>query len=472
MGNLAMFLKRALAPRDERGSLIVVMAVVFVLVLLCSAVGFEVVGNQQNVLAKSNSAASVSAADAGLSDAVFRLDQLTPGTGSAFCMDSTGTGTVGGSNCVQAQGSLTGVSYVATPNEGDTVWTIQSKATVRGVAGAVQQSVSYSAKYPFAIFGNGGLDFNGQSGNTLGKYDSTTTSSGSNPDTATADCKDSDGDGNPVGATGTDNDNDSDDASCVNVGSNGPIKCAGGLPSNVGEVYYTGGGGASQCSDPIADPSKYVLTIPTAPTSGSPLTCPGVQTTDSNGDTVYDLGSAYPGWGTIGTAGDTTTYYCKDASINMSGTLQVEGTVLFYIILDATTNNTFINNGTSTLYISGGSEINTTFNGTSGPPPAGTTLPDASALQIMSNSTGTVGSANGGGTNGPYTYGGVIYAPDANLVGNGCKSAYYGSLTINTLSCNGGPHLQVYYDSALSSLYGPPSISGYAQINPLSFTVP
>ena len=439
--------------RGEQGSLVVALAIIFVLVLIVSAVGVEVAGNQNNIVSKSNSASSVSAADAGLSDAVFRLDQLSPATGSAFCMDSTGTGTVGSSTCAQAQGNLSGVSYLATPSNGGTVWTIKSKATVNGISGGVQETATYSALYPYAIFGNGGLDFNGKSGNSLGTYTEGNSSS-SNPDTSTADCS---------GGNTT---------SCVKVGSNGPIKCAGGLPSNVGEVYYTGGGGASSCANPIADSSKYVLPIPTAPTYGTPLTCPGLAAT-SNGQPIHELGSTYGAlYQSLGAAGQTYTYYCHNTGISISGNLQIQGNVSLYIILDSGTDNAFINNGVQTVYIAGGAEVNTTFDGTAGPPPSGTALPNAAALQILSNSTGTFGSANGGGANGPYTFGGVIYAPDANLVGNGCKSAYYGSLTINTLTCNGGPHLQVYYDNALGSVYGPPSISGYFQTNPQSFTVP
>lgn len=449
MGISPVFVKHLSHDRtDERGSLIVALSIIFILVLIVSAVGVEVAANQFNILSKANSAASVSASDAGLSDAVFRLDQLAPATGSAFCMDANGNGTIGGVHCLTAPGNLSGVSYVATPNAGGTSWTVQAKSVVSGLTGAVQETVNYSVLYPFAIFGNGGLDFNGKSGNNLGRY-TEGTSSGSNPDTSTADCS--------GGNT----------SSCVNVGSNGPIKCAGGLPSNVGEVYYTGGGGASQCANPIADSSKYVLTVPIAPTSGSPLTCPGVQTTDSNGDTIYELGSTY-GVGSIAAG----TWLCQNAAVVIAGTLTVQPNVSLYVILNAATDNKFINNGTQTVNIAGGSEVNTGFDGTAGTPPAGTTLPTASAFQILSNSTGTVGSANGGGASGPYTFGGVIYAPDASLVGNGCKSAYYGALTINTLSCNGGPHLQVYYDSSLTSLYGPPTISGYSQINPGSFTVP
>ena len=456
MGDAAVLVKPR--PRDERGSLIVALAIIFVLVLLLAAIGNEVIGGQLNVVSKSHASASVSAADAGLADALFQLDQLSPATGSSFCLDASGTGVIGGATCAKATGGLSGVAYIARPNDASgTVWTIRSKAQVNGIWGAVSEQVEYSEMYAFAIFGTGGLDFNG-SASTLGGYTETPSSS-SNPDISTSDCT-----GSGSTASG---------ASCIQVGSNGPIKCAGGLPTNVSEVYYTGGGGASKCSEPVPNGSKNNPTIPSAPTSGAPLTCPGVKTTDASGDTIYELGSGFAaaqaaGWGTI----PAGTYYCQNAAIAISGILNVSGQVQLYTILDASTDNAFISNGLQTLNIAGGSEVNTGFSATSGLPPSNTTLPVASNFQFLSNTTGTVGNANGGGTSGPYTFGGVIYAPNGNLTGNGCKSVYFGSLVINTLTCNGGPHLQVYYDNALKSVYGPPTVTGYSQVNPASFSVP
>ena len=37
---------------------------------------------------------------------------------------------------------------------------------------------------------------------------------------------------------------------------------------------------------------------------------------------------------------------------------------------------------------------------------------------------------------------------------------------IDTLMCNGGPHLYVSYDSELGQVYGPWTPSGYTQVNP------
>jgi Tfp pilus assembly protein PilX len=444
------------APRDERGSLIVVISIILVLVLICAAVAAEVIGNQKNVLSKSNSAASVSAADAGLADALFRLDQMSPATATSFCVDNGKTWKTKDTppqtvTCDSAPASLSGARYTAWGQYTGTMWTIQSEATVKGIAGAVQETITYSAKYPYAIFGNSGLDFNGQNPGGVGAYNEGTSKTGGtpNPDGAAGDCT------NGVGP------------SCVKVGSNGPIKCAGGLTGNVSEVYYTGGGGAGLCLNPIPDPARYVLTIPTAP--GIPANCPGVAMPAVNGVVTYEIGSNVPGWGTL----PAGTWYCNDNPLEINGNLIVSGQATIYIILDNATNNTMINSGIQTLYITGGSEVNASFDGTAGPPTNNTTpLPQAENLQILSNSSGTVGSALGGGTNGPYTFGGIIYAPNANLVGNGCKSAYYGAITLNLLTCNGGPHLQVYYDNALATMYGPPEISGYAQVNQKSVGIP
>lgn len=95
-------------------------------------------------------------------------------------------------------------------------------------------------------------------------------------------------------------------------------------------------------------------------------------------------------------------------------------------------------------------------------------LPSAESFEIFSNTTGTVGNDAGSG----YWFGGILYAPTASLTQNGCKSTYYGSLIINTLTCNGGPHLTVNYDEVLQTVYGPWTVSGYTQITPSTVSIP
>ncbi|MGH9055252.1 MAG: DUF7305 domain-containing protein, partial [Acidimicrobiales bacterium] len=87
---------------------------------------------------------------------------------------------------------------------------------------------------------------------------------------------------------------------------------------------------------------------------------------------------------------------------------------------------------------------------------------------IYTNGNGNVGDSNGQG----FCFSGVLYAPNAQLTANGCKSQYYGSIVINTFTCNGGPNLGFWYDSQFGQLYGNWVTSGYQQINPSSVTFP
>jgi hypothetical protein len=171
------------------------------------------------------------------------------------------------------------------------------------------------------------------------------------------------------------------------------------------------------------------------------------------------------------------TYLCYNQAVTIKGNLTVSGCatpslpsacVTIDIILDSATDASWVNAGTATLDITAGSYVNVNTGITTDPPPAGVALPDATQLTIATNSTGTVGDSAGQG----YYFGGVLYAPDASMTGDGCKSVYYGAAVINTLTCNGGPHLSVYYDSLLTQVYGPWTTSGYTQINPKSVSIP
>jgi hypothetical protein len=103
----------------------------------------------------------------------------------------------------------------------------------------------------------------------------------------------------------------------------------------------------------------------------------------------------------IGASGITTTYVCNDQTVTINGNLAVNGPVNFYINLDSATNTSFANNGTPTLFISGGSNVNMPSDGT---------LPDATLLKVYTNSIGTVGNYHG---NGGYNLGAVVVAPGA-----------------------------------------------------------
>jgi hypothetical protein len=251
---------------------------------------------------------------------------------------------------------------------------------------------------------------------------------------------------------------------CVTqIGSNGRINCDGSLPSNntdlplsVWAFYYSGGGGISgACGTTKAMSTllSYPVKSPPAVNSG----CPGSQTIDNHGNPIDQLGSGN-GWPTIGVANETTIYVCNNTAVSISGNLQVAGPVQFYIQLDSSTNQSFVNKKTPTLAITDGSTVNVS------PPAPPNPLPDASLLQIFSNSSGNIGdkSAN------TFYYGGTIYAPNASLSDAGCQGVYYGAMIVGTLTCNGGPNLTINYDADLANLYGPWSTSGYVQIPPVT----
>jgi Tfp pilus assembly protein PilX len=438
--------RRIRRPRDDRGSLIIAISVILVLTLVCAAIVAEVAGNQQNVVYRQNAANSVAGANAGLSDALFRIDQGSTAEGSGTEFYVTPTCSTGlDSRCVgNSVSAAANVTYKATQVNA-TKWTLQSESTTRKSVSAVGETVSRTAQYPFALFGNQGLNFDGTAPQAFGTYTSNNISSTTNPDTSAADC---------TNGTGL---------SCVAIGSNGTIACNGGIGSNVTSVYYSGGGGISgSCGTPSPISTVYNLTIPGNPT-GAYFGCPnggqlGSNQTVASGLTVPGVNAPLP-------AG---TYLCSNQEVVINGNMSVSGSVTIDIILDSATNTAMVNAGTPTLDITAYSYVNVSTAITTDPPPANQQLPDATLLTIQSNSTGTVGDSNGHG----YWYGGVLNAPNASLVGDGCKSVYFGAAVINTLTCNGGPHLSVYYDSLLSNIYGPWQTSGYQQINPSSVTIP
>lgn len=413
-------------PDRERGSMVVAVAIILVMGLLGSVIATRAVGAALLSSSHQSVASAVSEADAGLADALYRIDQGTSGTGTgtAFC--------VGGSdpNCLAASvPAAPGVSYLAT-QVSDTDWLVRSLATVAGKSAAVEGHVTRQAQYPFALFGNTSLNFNGDSTQSFSSYSpaSPAGSSPANPD--------------PGGA--------------VMVGSNGSITCNGGLGSNVTVEYYGTGGvgstGTSDCGSYKKSPDRYYVYTPTAPAGALP--CPGTGTSGS------ELGSGFAGAPTDLVAG---TYVCN-TPITISGLLDVSGPVQLYVILGST-----YGAGTAAITIAPGSYVNDQADycangGTTGCDTP-SDLPASQDLQIFSDTTGTIGNDTGSG----YYLGAVLYAPNASLTQDGCQSNYYGSLVLNTLTCEGGPHLDVSYDSSLASLYGPWASSGYTQIDPADF---
>lgn len=446
--------RQAMLPaRDERGNIIVAVTVIMVLFLLCSVAAERAIGDAQVVSNRQSNAIGVASADAGIADALFRLDQGATGT---FCSNSSDT------HCglsFPGTSGAPGLKYLATKVD-SAHWTIQAEGMTNGVYGAVQEKVVRTAQYNFALFGASGLDFSGHNSSGFATFTSGQAYSATNPNTSGQ----------------------------VQIGSNGTIDCHGGLPSNVTAVYYSKGGGVNGACTSSANPSLYQVPQPSSPSSqgaassAAPYGCP------NGGQLGSNLGySNLP-------AG---TYLCTQP-ITVSGNLSINGDydnsetdtsgtsdqdlcdasgynhdtdgdiACLYVILDPSvygsgTNAVDIQTGNSnTCPTTSCLNVNPTLSASS---PSGT-LPDSEQFQVLTNSNGSVGDSNGHG----FYFGGILYAPQAQLVGNGCKSTFYGAAVINTLFCHGAPNFSVNYDSNLGSLYGPWTPTGYTQISPSSIT--
>jgi hypothetical protein len=434
-----MLMKRIRARRrgQEQGNIIVAMLIILVVATIGTAMTYRVINNESIVLSRQGTASALATANAGLADALFRLDQGSSAEGNGVQFFVSPTACSG--NCVATTvpgidtnpKDRASVQYVATQvNAGE--WYVDSVGTVRNQRAAVHEVVTRAPKYPFALFANSSLSFNGNAQGSFSTYTdgASYSSTPGNPNP------------NPNGS--------------VSIGSNGAITCNGGIGNNVQTDYYgtaSVGSLSSSCSNSQSFQNIYYL--PSVSTN-LPDNCP-------NGG---NLGSGFGStWNTL----NAGTYVC-DEPVNISGLLQVTGAVTLYINL---TGGSY-NSSTAALTIATPSYVNDLYDycQNTTPAPAQCTpapnLPAAANFQVLINSAGQVGFANGQG----YYFGGILYAPQAYLTEDGCKSHYYGSLTINTLTCNGGPHLYVSYDTALQGIYGSWAPSSYTQENPSSVTIP
>ena len=432
---------------DETGSIIVALMIILIIVVLSSMLLVRVIGNQEITVARQSGYSGVASADAGLSDALFRLDQgpADTGTTGVMCLNAANPSDP---NCqVQASAAtpqLSGVSYVArtvpagTAPAAATEWQVQAIGNAStGMKGAVQETLTRSAFYPFALFGKEALTFNGST--TAANFGTFTPGTGTLTycsDTAT----------NPP---------------CLEIGSDGSISCSGNSPLSIESIYYnTGsGGGSAGCGTSVSKNTTYNVPVPAAPTppAGVTYSCPN----------SGQLGSlATPPYPDI-----TPGIYVCTSEVTIDGTLTVSpatSPVQLYIMLPSTSNTV----SSPFLNVYADSQINTEITyaqmsaGGSG---IGTSpLPNSTLFQLFTNSIGNL-TVNG---NHGFVYGGVLNAPEANLTTNGCKSYFFGAAIINTYTCNGGANLGFYYDSALSQYYGNWQVSGFEQINPSSVCIP
>jgi hypothetical protein len=287
------------APRDDRGNIIVALMVILVVTTLTLAVMTRTVDALNNVRVNQDLNAASAQADAGLSDALFRIDQYGSSDSTSFCVGSD-------SKCtVQSVPDAPDVSYSAVVHGNINTYLVTSEGTVNGRTQVIQATVQRTPAYPFAIFGNGDVTFNG---NGSGTIQATT----------------------PSGAV--------DPNSQADVGSNATITCNSGAAEGNGQVSYQqswkgcpnqiAGTGTYQPQNPVTaancpSPNTSSPPVPCLPASGY-STCPpnGTFTGAMIGGTYFCTGNVTFS-GTVSFSSPTSVFVIppsgSTATVEMSG---------------------------------------------------------------------------------------------------------------------------------------------------------
>ncbi|MBW3615071.1 MAG: hypothetical protein KY439_07160 [Actinobacteria bacterium] len=137
--------------RSESGNLIIATGVLMVLTLLGLGMIARTVSSQKQVRASQDFNAGLAAADAGIADALFQLDQL-PQNASATTFTKTNEAVPGGSG-----GRF---SYTATPLD-DNRYRIRSSGTVNGVQHDVIADAKRRRRFDYVFYGRSEIKVNG-----------------------------------------------------------------------------------------------------------------------------------------------------------------------------------------------------------------------------------------------------------------------------------------------------------------------
>jgi len=411
-----MMQRRTGPNRDEAGNIIVIVAVIMVLTFLSVAVLARTLSGLASTRKGQDFSGALATADAGLSDALFRFDQLGTAPAATFCVGANAACTV-----ASVPGSPS-VQYTAR-RVNDNTYTVLSKGLVNGQPHAIQATVTRSYLYPFAIFAKTSITFNGNSGNYA-------------PATGVGPVETVDPSGIPVLSPSAD------------VASNGQITCQGSLSPAHQQDFFKGGG--TSCSNGYLLPGSYNPQNPTT-------TCPA----PVNVPTTPCLPAAHNPCPAVGGVLPTTllsgVYYCTQADLPTK-TMSFPST--FSVVSGSA------NNGVVEIFVIPTDSSNLTVsiadavvnqNG------------DPTKLRVYL-AGGTIDPGNGAHS-GDFT--GVMYAPTAQEANPSCNANWRGGLVLNTFTCNGGPHLQVHYDTRMLSLTQATwTVTNYTEIPSTLVTLP
>lgn len=440
-----MWLKRLATDRDasdERGSLPVVLAIVFVLVLLSVALVDRISGDFVNVNQETRIQQARALAQSGVSDALFQIDQQGS-TPQSFCNEPNSGGQCSLSNIPGASGTV----YTARYDSSSASYTVLSRGLVQGVTYAVQATVIRTPLLLDAVYGGEFITFDGKS---------TTSVTVTDPY------------GNPVpGATAG-----------IAVGPGGTLTCNGPTDPNV--IYVNYGGSISKCTPeenlgPIYSPQEPSQTCPppvnpygAPPTPCMPSTvsgCAGVsggQVTgnDSTGYAIAGPATLEPG-----------VYVCR-GGLTMTGTINVDysqsplqngGRVEIYVFPPVgSTASPSINMGSATV-----NQCETIGSSGSGPCKGGL-VGDPVDLEIFGWGSGTVGLGGGQAD-------AILWAPGMQLTLDGSSTSltWTGSLILGGVTAEGHPSFNLNFDQRVQSEYEQSSwhISNYLQTDS-NFAIP
>jgi Tfp pilus assembly protein PilX len=259
----------------EQGSLMIAMAVVLVLTGLALAVLARTISALNITRQDQDGAAALAAANAGLSDALFALDQLSPDATPAAQIPSGApqSGSIGTVGAFQWRA----VEVNSDPN----TYAVTSTGTVNSRSRTVTEVARRGPLYPFALFANNGIFFNNKSAAAY----STTAPNGIYAETAGS--RDA---GSP--------------ARQAAIASNRAIVLADGTGGGDQQVVLSPAGTCSGCGNPVAAPGPFRTPDPVVPALTQ--ACPGGGNVDGSASPVVINAGVYLCTGDLTLTGDVS----------------------------------------------------------------------------------------------------------------------------------------------------------------------
>lgn len=405
--------------RRESGSIVIVVTVLLVLGGLAAAVLARTSSSMTSSRRGQDFSAALAQADAGVSDALFRLDQFGDTLPPQFCVGSS-------PSCTGAVTAASDVEYVVTPVSGKSnEVVIRSRGRSNKVPHGVEAYARSDQRYPYAIFAKTSITFNGNSGGTI------QSAPGAPP---------------------------------AYVGSGGSITCNGTGSPGAGHVAE----GSNNCpnqpeaeqdydpQDPVLDCADASPNVPATPCASDdlvndpPLACPGTFTT-------YKKGSV-----------DVPTWLLD--SIVEPGVYHCDGNIKFpepALVVNTVGSHSSRNGGIVEIFViapSGGPsdiEMERSKVNEGG---------SSNKFRVYKAGSGVI---DVGGGNNSESFTGIMYAPSATLTENGCNMAWRGSIVVNQATCNGGPNQKFTFTAdAAGLLVGNWRIRHFREIPSASVVLP